>query len=65
MTDREKNTDRFTGFADLYENARPSVPEYPVKVICAYLGKTPSRADRKRCQNVFRYDPITFRRAGI
>lgn len=44
MTGREKNADRFTGFADLYENARPSVPEYPVRVICAYLGKTPDTA---------------------
>lgn len=41
MTNKEKNADRFTGFADLYENARPSVPEYPVRILRAYLGKTP------------------------
>lgn len=41
MTNKEKNADRFTGFADLYENARPSVPEYPVRILCAYLGRTP------------------------
>lgn len=39
--DKEKNADRFTGFADIYEKARPSVPLYPIRVICGYLGKDP------------------------
>ena len=42
MTDAQKNADRFTGFADLYDNARPALPEYPVRVITRYLGKIPS-----------------------
>ena len=41
MNEKEKNADRFLGFADVYEKARPSVPEYPIKLICSYLGKTP------------------------
>lgn len=41
MNDKEKNAERFMGFADIYEKARPTVPEYPIKVICSYLGKTP------------------------
>lgn len=42
--DRRKNADRFTGFADTYENARPRVPSYPVKTICKYLGTNPDIA---------------------
>lgn len=41
MEDRKKNADRFTGFAETYERARPSMPEYPVQVICRYLHKKP------------------------
>ena len=41
MKNSEKNAERFTGFADIYEKARPIVPEYPIKIICSYLGKTP------------------------
>ncbi|MGN0025866.1 MAG: class I SAM-dependent methyltransferase, partial [Clostridium sp.] len=37
----KKNADRFTGFADTYENARPIVPKYPIKIILKYLGKMP------------------------
>ena len=37
----QKSADRFTGFADVYDQARPAVPEYPVKVICEYLGRQP------------------------
>ena len=37
----QKNADRFTGFADVYDRARPSVPEYPAKVVAAYLGRRP------------------------
>ncbi len=40
-TDSEKNADRFSGFADIYDSARPRVPEFPVKIIKQYLGKTP------------------------
>lgn len=38
---KEKNAERFSGFADIYENARPTVPDYPIKIICRYLGGTP------------------------
>ena len=37
----EKNANRFKGFEDIYENARPAMPFYPVKVIKKYLGKVP------------------------
>ncbi|NLA76879.1 MAG: class I SAM-dependent methyltransferase [Clostridiales bacterium] len=37
----QKNADRFTGFADTYDNARPAMPIYPVKIITKYLGKIP------------------------
>lgn len=39
--DLTKNADRFTGFADIYDSARPAVPEFPVKIIEKYLGKMP------------------------
>lgn len=42
MENKEKNAERFTGFADIYEKARPTVPMYPVKIICSYLGKAPN-----------------------
>ena len=42
MSNDQKNADRFLGFADIYESARPRVPKYPVDVICRYLGKRPS-----------------------
>ncbi len=29
------------GFADIYEHTRPTVPDYPIKIITQYLGKTP------------------------
>ncbi len=38
-----KNAGRFTGFADIYDQARPAMPFYPVKIIRAYLGKKPQR----------------------
>lgn len=41
MSNKQNNADRFSGFADIYENARPKVPRYPVDVICRYLGETP------------------------
>ncbi len=39
MENKEKNAKRFMGFANIYEKARPSVPEYPVRIISLYLGK--------------------------
>lgn len=41
MRDKLKNANRFTGFADIYEDARPRIPRYPVDVICRYLGRPP------------------------
>lgn len=41
MSNRQDNADRFLGFGEIYENARPKVPRYPVDVICRYLGKAP------------------------
>lgn len=35
------NADRFSGFADTYEDARPVMPFYPVYVIQKYLGRNP------------------------
>lgn len=44
MSDQlEKNVRRFTGLADIYESARPSVPRYPVEVIRRYLGRSPDQ----------------------
>ena len=39
--EKQKNIERFTGFADIYNSARPSVPEYPVQIVCKYLERTP------------------------
>ncbi len=39
---KQSNADRFTGFAELYDTARPSVPMYPINIICRYLGKNPN-----------------------
>ncbi len=36
-----KNADRFTGFADTYDNARPKVPELPVNILTEYLRREP------------------------
>ncbi|HOP11609.1 MAG TPA: class I SAM-dependent methyltransferase [Oscillospiraceae bacterium] len=36
-----KNADRFTGFADTYDLARPKMPLCPVEIITRYLGKKP------------------------
>ena len=41
MSGKQDNADRFSGFADVYESARPKVPKYPVDVICRYLGGNP------------------------
>lgn len=41
MNSKQNNADRFSGFADIYENARPRVPKYPIDIICRYLGRNP------------------------
>ena len=41
MNSAIKNADRFSGFADTYENAIPAMPFYPVNVIQQYLGRNP------------------------
>lgn len=40
-SDAEKNAKRFMGFAAIYEQARPAMPDYPIHVIAKYLGRTP------------------------
>lgn len=40
-TTAEINADRFIGFADIYENSRPTVPAHAIEIITNYLGKTP------------------------
>ena len=37
----EKNADRFTGFAEIYDEARPVMPTHTVSVITRYLGRRP------------------------
>lgn len=41
--DLQKNADRFTGFADIYDSARPALPAYAVDLLCRYLGRPPER----------------------
>ncbi len=41
MENLSKNANRFMGFAELYDNARPRMPLYPVEIITGYLGKRP------------------------
>ncbi|WP_160687120.1 class I SAM-dependent methyltransferase [Clostridium sp. C2-6-12] len=36
------NADRFLGFADVYDNARPKCPEKVKEILLKYLGKSPS-----------------------
>lgn len=38
----QPNADRFLGFADIYDNARPKCPEKVKEIIIKYLGKTPA-----------------------
>ena len=38
-----ENGTRFDGMADLYDEARPRVPLYPVEILTRYLGRTPER----------------------
>lgn len=39
--DVTKNADRFTGFADIYDDCRPRMPAYVVEIIEKYLGASP------------------------
>lgn len=40
--DAHKNADRFLGFADVYDRARPKCPDKVKEIILTYLGKSPS-----------------------
>jgi len=42
QNDIQKNADRFTGFADVYDTTRPKSPEKVKEIILRYLGKKPS-----------------------
>lgn len=66
----QKNADRFTGFADVYDRARPTVPHQPIAVLCGYLGRRPdvvvdlgsgtglsARAWEGRCGRVIGVEP--------
>lgn len=66
----EINADRFVGFADIYENSRPTVPAHAIEIITNYLGKTPetvvdlgcgtglsTRAWLNRCRRLIGIDP--------
>lgn len=44
-----KNAQRFTGFAEVYESARPAMPEYPAKIIERYSCKKISRVADLGC----------------
>ena len=39
--DIEKNAERFTGFAETYDSARPQCPSYALRAIQNYLGRKP------------------------
>lgn len=39
----QKNADRFTGFADLYDRARPAAPTQVCDILLRYLGRAPAR----------------------
>lgn len=66
----EINADRFIGFADIYENSRPTVPVHAIEIITGYLGRTPdivvdmgcgtglsTRAWENRCGRVIGIEP--------
>ena len=70
MIEATKNAERFKGFAETYDSARPSVPFYPVKIIKRYLGKQPDKVIdmgcgtglstiiwKDNCSNVFGIEP--------
>lgn len=37
----KRNTDHFKGFANIYDDARPTMPEYVPQIITQYLGHQP------------------------
>ena len=39
MKNAEINADRFMGFADVYDNARPTLPAHFMELIRLYLGR--------------------------
>lgn len=41
MTYMQKNANRFEGFANIYNDARPAAPKYVVDVLTRYLGEKP------------------------
>ena len=41
MDNAQKNTDRFKGFANIYNDARPATPKYVVDILTRYLGFRP------------------------
>jgi ubiquinone/menaquinone biosynthesis C-methylase UbiE len=41
LSELQKNADRFTGYADLYEKARPRCPGAVPEILTAYLGRRP------------------------
>lgn len=41
MTEAQKNANRFKGFANLYNAARPTTPQYILDVLTRYLGHNP------------------------
>ncbi len=41
LLDKQKNADRFEGFADLYDAVRPRCPEYILNISRRYLGRNP------------------------
>lgn len=41
LEELQKNADRFRGFADAYDDARPRMPLYPVEVAERWLGHSP------------------------
>lgn len=68
--DLSKNADRFQGFADTYETARPALPLYPVEILTKYLGRMPEKVIdlgcgtglsttvwKGRCQQVIGVEP--------
>lgn len=66
----EINAERFIGFADIYENNRPTIPAHAIEIITNYLGKTPetvvdlgcgtglsTRVWENKCNNLIGIDP--------
>jgi len=41
MEDLKCNAERFTGFADIYDNSRPRCPEKVIDIILRYLERKP------------------------